>query len=251
MIKTILVDDEEKSRETLSKIIKRYCPQVNIIAEASDAEEAFKLITQLEPELVFLDIEMPHQTGFDLLARFEKVNFHVVFTTAYDQYAIKAIKFSALDYLLKPIDIEELIDAVKKVEQLKNNEEPLDDQYKHLLDNVKDRTVKPAKIGIPTQEGLTFVNINQLIRCEAEGSYTKLYLKPNQEVLATGTVKEFEELLNEHHFIRVHHSHLINANCIYKYLKGEGGILVMDDGGEVPISRRKKEAFLKQLQTLK
>lgn len=251
MITAIIVDDEERSRQTLAKILNKYCNDVELLGQAASVQSAYELILANKPDLVFLDVEMPHETGFDLLEKFDQVEFEVVFTTAYDQYAINAIKFSVQDYLLKPIDIDELIDAVERVIDKKNKaNSSTDDQIQALLRNFTESKVKSSKIGIPTQEGLEFILIDEVIRCEAEGSYTKLYLKGNRMILATGTIKEFEGLLLTSSFIRVHHSHLINANCISKYMKGEGGIVVMDDGAEVPISRRKKEAFLKQLQTL-
>ncbi|MGB0521814.1 MAG: LytR/AlgR family response regulator transcription factor [Flammeovirgaceae bacterium] len=250
MITALIVDDEKRSRETVLKMVQKYCKSIQVIGQAASVEEAHEFINSTKPDLVFLDVEMPRGSGFDLLKRFPEVDFEVIFTTAYDEYAINAIKFCAIDYLLKPIDIDELIQAVGKVEVLMKSRATTTDRFQHLLDNLAQKNQKPEKVGIPTQEGLEFVMINSVIRCEAEGSYTKLFLQGGRVILATGTIKEFEELLHGNHFIRVHHSHLINANWIHKYVKGEGGMVVMDDGAEVPISRRKKEAFLKQLQTL-
>ena len=243
----IIVDDEESSRETLSKMLNKYCPDVQLMAKAENADEAFELIEEHKPDLVFLDVEMPHATGFDLLERFTKIDFNVVFTTAYDQYAINAIKFNALDYLMKPINIKELIAAVNKVLKDKSENPLASDQIKSLIGQINQAKVRNEKVGISTKAGVEFIAIEDVIRCEADGNYTKIFFHNSKPVLATGKIKTFESLLAEHKFVRVHNSHLININYLEQYIRGEGGLAIMSDGSQVPISRRKKEEFLGHL----
>lgn len=247
-ISALIVDDEESSRATLSKIIDKYCPSINIVGKAANADEAYELIISKEPELVFLDVEMPHASGFDLLERFPSVDFNVIFTTAYDQYALNAIKCNAVDYLLKPINIKELIQAVEKIGKGQRQQNEVQDAIQSLMSSYRGNVSKNEKIGISTKAGVEFINIQDVVRCEADGSYTKIFLKNNKKILATGKIKGFEELLTEHQFVRVHNSHLININCLEQYIRGEGGIAIMNDGAQVPISRRKKDEFLTYLQ---
>lgn len=246
-IKAIIIDDEESSRETLSKIIHKYCPSIELIRTAASADEGYELIINQSPDLIFLDIEMPHASGFDLLERFPAVDFKVIFTTAYDQYALKAIKCNAVDYLLKPINIRELMEAVDKVSKSETGKAEVTEAIGQMMDSYHKATPKNEKIGISTKAGVEFININDVIRCEADGSYTKLFTQNGKMILATGKIKSFEEQLVGHQFVRVHNSHLVNINCLQQYIRGEGGIAIMSDGAQVPISRRKKDEFLKLL----
>ncbi len=249
MIKILIVDDVKKSREALQLILQNYCPQTKVIGQASSAEEAFPLIQTEKPDLVLLDIEMPNGSGFSLLNRFESIDFEVIFTTAFDQYAIKAIKFCALDYLLKPIDIKELIKAIQKTEEkIRHSQER--ENLQHLLSNLKQRNSPKNKIALPTQEGLAFIMVDDIVRCEADGNYTLIYFKNGKKTVTTRKIKDFEELLNEHAFFRVHRSHLINLNCIEKYYRGDGGYVTMVDGSSIDVARRKKDDFLESLSRI-
>lgn len=247
IIQAIIIDDEAKSRDTLSRMLAKYCPHAHVVGMANSVESGYELILNTRPDLVFLDVEMPPYTGFDLLKKFDDISFEVIFTTAFDKYAINAIKFCALDYLLKPIDIEELILAIDKMRK-RNSQQNIDERLVHLLKNVQGN--KNNKIAIPTQEGLEFVASDQIVRCEAQGSYTLLFMKDNKQVLSSRTLKEFESLLISQGFYRIHHTHLINLDYIQKYHKGNGGYVVIKDGISIPVSRRKKDDFLKKLNTL-
>lgn len=219
MIRAIIVDDERKASETLKRLLADHCSNVEILATANSAETAFEAINKYEPQLVFLDVEMPGGNGFDLLERFDKINFDVIFTTAYGHYAVKAIKFSALYYLLKPIDLEELKTAVEQVEQKELNRALMDDRVSALLSNLQGSTLQ--KVGIPDTEGVTFIDVNDICRCQADRNYTHIMLSNGTKIVSTRTLKEYESLFSNHHFFRVHHSHLINMKYVKRYVKGE------------------------------
>ncbi|MGB1216264.1 MAG: LytR/AlgR family response regulator transcription factor, partial [Saprospiraceae bacterium] len=222
---------------------------VNIIGEADDVAPAIHLIQSQNPDLVLLDIEMPNGTGFDVLQALGEVNFEVVFITAHDRYALRAIKFCCLDYILKPVDIKELIQAVHRASE-KLKERNSTENFSHLLSNIQDKNPKQHKIALPTQEGLVFIKVDDIMRCEADGSYTRIILKDKSKIIATRKIKGFEELLTDYHFFRVHRSHLVNLEYIEKYHKGEGGYIIMSDGTSVDVSRRKKDEFLEQLNSI-
>jgi len=239
----IIIDDEEMSRRTLLTLLTNYIPSVQILGQAANAKEAFDLIQNEQPDLVFLDIEMPNGSGFDLLNLFPKITFEVIFVTAFDQYAIKAIKFCALDYLLKPIDAEELKTAVQKVNEKLGQPTP-SPQYDMLFENLKNDSDPNNRIALPSINGLEFVKVKQIIRCEADGRYTRFHLENESQKLVTKNLKEVTLLLESYSFFRIHHSHLINIHKITKYYKGDGGYVVMEDGSSIDVSRRKKDAFL-------
>ncbi|MES1215343.1 MAG: LytTR family DNA-binding domain-containing protein [Bacteroidota bacterium] len=244
MITAILVDDEAHCLDTLSILIKDYCPEVDILEQCSSAKKALRSIEKNQPSLVFLDIEMPVMNGFELLEQFKEINFSVIFTTSYDQYAIKAIRFSALDYLLKPIDPKELMIAVRKAETHKSP--PTSEQLKMLMDQLHHKENGFTKIAVPTAEGFELIPADTVIRCEADDNYTHLFLKNKNKITACRTLKEMEEQLDDFkYFVRVHHSYLVNLNEVSKYIRGEGGYLVMSDGTTVNVSRSRKEALLK------
>lgn len=249
MIQAIIIDDIQKSRALLLQLLHQNCPNIQVVGMASSADEGHFVILDKQPQLVFLDVEMPNGTGFDLLERFGTLDFEVIFTTAHDRYALQAIKFCALDYLLKPIDIEELVVAVDKMEQKLQNTSK-NKNYAYLIENLKNNNHQDHKIGIPTQVGLEFIKVSDILYCTADRSYTFLYLKNKKSMLATRKIKEFENLLSTHDFFRVHRSHLINLNYIEKYYKGTGGYVVMSDGKAIDVARRKKEEFLEQLSKL-
>ncbi len=244
MIKAILVDDEVHCLDTLSILLKEYCPQVQILEQCRSAKSALAAIEKLKPSLVFLDIEMPGMNGFEMLEQFEEIPFAAVFITSYDQYAIKAIRFSALDYLLKPIDYKQLMAAVHKVERQKNLSS--NEQFQMLLNQVHHKDTGFKKIAVPTVEGFELIPADQILRCEADDNYTHLILKNKKKIVASRTLKEVEEQLQEFsYFVRIHHSYLVNINEVTKYVRGEGGYVIMTDGSTVNVSRKRKESLLK------
>ena len=244
-IKALIIDDEEGARESLRNILQSYFEEVEVLDTAESADDAYTKINEQQPDLIFLDIEMPRGNAFDLLERFDSIDFEIIFVTAYDHYAIKAIRFSALDYILKPIDIDELRAAIEKCAQ-QSDQRSINDRLKVLLQNLNEQN-KPRKVAIPDSEGLIFVNMDEIIRCESDGNYTTFILANERRILASRTLGEYEDLFSDDHFFRVHRSHLINMEHITKYVKGEGGYVIMSDSSEVEVSRRKKAAFMDQL----
>jgi len=245
MIKAIIVDDEPGCCESLSLLLERYCPEVELLGTSQNGKDAQSLIERVKPSLVFLDVEMPKMNGFEMLENLPVVNFDLIFTTSYDKYALKAIRFSAIDYLLKPIDREELQKAVQKL--VHRGQKPQAQQLEILLQKLQPTSNNMQKIAMPTMEGLQMVPIDSIIRCEADSNYSILHLKNSRKLVVSRTLKDIEDLLEDHSFARVHHSWLINLNEIEKYVKGEGGYLVMSDGSPVDVSRGKKESLLKKL----
>lgn len=244
MIKAIIIDDEIHCLETLSLLLNEFCPNVQLIEQCRSAKTGLEAMHKYKPDLVFLDIEMPVMNGFELLEQFTEINFAIIFTTSYDQYAIKAIRFSALDYLLKPIDPKELITAVKKVQEQRHL--PMAEQFQMLLKQVQGKEHQFNKIAVPTSEGFELIPADQVIHCEANDNYTHLFLKNKTKIIACRTLKEMEEQLQDFpFFVRVHHSYLVNLNEVTKYIRGEGGYLVMSDGTSVNVSRSRKESLLK------
>lgn len=246
MIKALIVDDEEKSRVTLKNLLAMYCPNVEVIDLCESVTEALQSVKSQMPDLVFLDVEMPFHNGFTLLEKIKDPSFEVVFTTAYDHYAIKAIKYSALDYLLKPIDSDELKAVVDKVYGNKLHSSLPETKFELLLSNLKVKG-NNAKIAIPTFDGLQMVNSSDIIKCTADESYTHITLINNSKITVSRILKEYEELLSDLNFFRVHNSNLINLTHVTKYIKGEGGYVVMTDGSSVEVSRRKKNELLNKL----
>jgi two-component system, LytTR family, response regulator len=244
-LKAIIVDDEPYCCESLATLLERFCPEVKISAICNSGQEALAAIQEIKPHLVFLDIEMPYMNGFELLEKLPAIDFELVFTTSYDQYAIKAFRFSALDYLLKPVDREELQKAVKKVSG--RMQSPIPQQLEILLQKINHTNNSIQRIALPTMEGLQLVPINSIISCASEGNYTIFLQKDKQKIVVSRPLKEVEEMLTEHSFLRVHNSYLVNMNEINKYIKGEGGYLMMSDGSTVDVSRSKKEVLLKKL----
>jgi two-component system LytT family response regulator len=244
MTKVILIDDELHCLDTLSILIKEYCPTLHILQTCSSAKAGIEAINALHPEVVFLDIQMPGMTGFQLLEKLDPIKFGIVFTTSYDQYAIKAIHFSALDYLLKPILAKDLVAAVKRIEH--REKLPVTEQFEMLYERLRHKVTAFQKIAIPTLEGFELIPVDQVILCEADDNYTRILLKGKKELIASRTLKEVEEQLREFsNFIRVHHSYMVNINEVVKYIRGEGGHLIMSDGSSVNVSRSRKEALLK------
>jgi two-component system LytT family response regulator len=241
MIKTIIIDDEKLAVNYLRLLLNEYCKNIEILGSACSIKEGVELVNKTKPDLVFLDIEMPFGTGFDLLSKLDKIDFQVIFVTAYNQYAIQAIKCNALDYILKPIDIDELKKAVSKVDI----KEKSNDRIDSLLASVKSNN-SPTRIALADDGGYTMVNIDSIIRCEASGYYTIFHIENTKIITVSRTLKQFEELLPKDKFIRVHQSHLINVNKVEKYYKTDGGYLLMSDASSVSVSRRKKEEINKK-----
>ncbi len=243
--KAIIIDDEEHCRNALKKQLSWSIPDLEIIGMASNISDGKKLLETHNPDILFLDIEMPGGSGFDLIASMQNISFHVIFTTAYDEYAIDAIKLNAVDYLLKPIDGEELVTAYNKI--IAKQKAETGTQLESLINHLRKQNKNINKIALPTQEGLEFICTDSIIRCESEGSYSYIYMKNDKKLFLSKTLKSLESIISDESFIRVHHSHLVNINCIKKYLKGAGGQLVMEDGSIIPVSKSKKNSFLERL----
>ena len=244
MIKSIIIDDELHCLESLSLLLKDYCPEVQLIEQCRSAKKGLEAIMKFKPDLVFLDIEMPLMNGFELLEQLPAISFAIIFTTSYDQYAIKAIRFSALDYLLKPIDPNELIIAIKKVQEERHL--PMAEQFQMLLNQIQGKGGGFNKIAVPTAEGFELIPADQVLYCDANDNYTHFLLKNKSKIIACRTLKEIEEqLIDFPFFVRVHNSYMVNLNEVTRYVRGEGGHLVMSDGSSVSVSRSRKEALLK------
>ena len=247
MLNALIVDDEIHCCEVLETLLQKYCPEVNVVASCHSVAEAVEALSTYKVKLVFLDIEMPHGNGFELLQKLPHIDFDLIFTTSYDQYAIKAIRYSALDYLLKPIDREELQAAVKKAAE---RSQPIpQQQLEKLLQQMQQPQNTRHHIALPTMEGLQMVAIDSIVSCTSKSNYTILQCKEAQKMVVSKTLKEIELVLADHRFIRVHHSHLVNLHEVRKYIRGEGGMLLMSDGTTVDVSRSRKDAVVKSLQT--
>jgi two-component system LytT family response regulator len=247
-LKAFIVEDEKHSRQTLINLLEEFCDAVTIIGTADSVETALDLIPKLNPDVVFMDIELNSGTGFDILTQLPELNFEVIFTTAFDQYAIKAVKFCSLDYLLKPIDIEELQEAVNKAKNIKDKES-YKKQLETLLKNIKNSATN-SKICLATSDGFEFINVSEILYCKAEGSYTSFTLKDNSNLLVSKHLKEYETLLLDQSFMRVHNSFLINLKEVKKFVKSDGGYIIMSNDDTVSISRNKKELFIDAMNTL-
>jgi two-component system, LytTR family, response regulator len=249
-MRTIIIDDEEKARKTIYNYLTMYCKSVEIVAQADNVENGYNAITEHKPELVLLDINMPDGTGFDLLKKFNEVYFKIIFITAYEEYAIKAFKFSALDYLLKPINPQDLIEAIDKTRTIIDNE-AFGLRYKAFLTNFDNKTKPERKLVLKTAESMYILETKDIIRCEADGSYTTFYVNDGRKIMVSRNLKEFEEMLSEFEFFRPHHSHLINLNYMLSFEKRDGGYIVMKDKSEVPVSSRRKDDLLGIFDKLK
>lgn len=244
----IIIDDEINCSELTSTILREYCPKVQILAIASSVEEGYKVINQLQPDIVFLDVQMQDGTGFDLLNRFVSVNFKIVFITAHHEFAVNAFKRSAIDYLLKPISPPDIINAVNKAEQLLMNSD-WNAQLKTLLGNVSEPLQHRQKIVLKTMERIYSLHLNEIIRFQAEGSYTEVYLDKGKKIVVSRLLKEFDDLLSGSGFLRVHQSHLVNSDFIFCFEKAQN-LVTMKDESTVPVSVRKKEMLLSLLNSI-
>jgi two-component system LytT family response regulator len=240
---TIIIDDESDAVDFISSIATEYCPDLDVVGKANNVREGVAVINEIKPDLVFLDVEMPNGTGFELLTHFPEKTFDVIFITAFNHYAIQAIKFSAVDYLLKPININEFIEAVNKVVTkrrsgvLSGNE-----NFDILLENL--RTSHPTRLVIPTSDGREYLNPKDIIRIEADRSYSWFFITGRHKILVSRHLKEFQDLLNDRNFFRPHNSHLINLDFVKKFIRHDGGYIEMTDGSQIPISRNRKDLFL-------
>jgi two-component system LytT family response regulator len=247
MIKAIIIDDEQHCINRLENLVNNYCADnIDLCGSFQSAEEGFDAVKKVNPGLVFLDVEIKDKTGFDFLKQFPQINFEVIFTTAYDKYAVQAFKFSAIDYLLKPIDADELQASVKKLTE-KFSQKDIAQKFDALFYNLKNIQGASKRICVPVLTGYVFLNVDDIIRCESNVNYTTLFLKDKQKLLVAKTLKEFEELLKDYNFYRVHNSHLINLAYIKSYNKGKGGTVTLQDGAEIEVSTRRKDDFLKKM----
>lgn len=245
MLKAIIIDDSIEARKALVNEIEDCCPEIELIGQAEGVVSGAKLIRSVNPDLIFLDIQMNDGSGFDLLELIGNITFKVIFTTASDEYAVKAFKYSAVDYLLKPIDPDELVSAVKKAERGSQKE-----NLNLLMENAKNTNKPVRKLALNTLDKLHIVNISDIVRCESDVNYTQFFFSNGNKLLVTKTLKDFEDLLSEHQFIRVHQSHLVNVNFIKEFVKGDGGYLVMTDKTSVPVSTRKRNTVVEMLNSL-
>jgi two-component system, LytTR family, response regulator len=245
-ITALIVDDEFQSRNYLSKLILHNAPDVKLSGQASNVDDAFTAINDLTPDIVFLDIMLQNETGFDLLQRFETLPFEVIFTTAFNEYAIRAFKFNALDYLLKPIDREDLVSAIKRAtERITKNHKPTAGQMEQFFETVRGQHTAQNKIAVPTTEGFEIMELDEILYCRSSGSYTNFFLVNKLSLTSSYPLRQYDEILSEKNFFRAHKSFLVNLKHVKTYRKGEGGTIVMKDGQEIEVSRRNKEAFIK------
>jgi two-component system, LytTR family, response regulator len=239
-MRCIIIDDEIHCIKTLTDLLETNFPKVKVLAACNDSTQAQELILHYKPRFIFLDIEMPFLNGFDLLSKFEHLDFDVIFTTAYDSYAIKAIKFSALDYLLKPISKDELASAIEKIY---NKLSSITKEQVQIASAVNNQLL-PDTIALPTFEGLTFTSVNDIVYCSADSNYTRMHMIDRSEILLSKTLGDVDELLSGYHFFRIHHSSLINLKQVKKYIRGEGGEVLMSNGKSLMVARTRKTDFL-------
>lgn len=253
MITAIIIDDDDNLRRGMKSLLSRFAPDITIIGEADSAKTGSKLLLESQPQVVFLDIHLGDGTGFDLLEEVYKngvkITAQIIFITAHEQYAIKAFRFSALDFLLKPVDPEELQKVIAKLKIVIDK----NDNAAHidlLLENIRKKVDNFKRIALSNSDGIHLFEVSDIIRCESEHNYTKFYIKNNKPVLISKTLKEYEDLLTEHGFERIHQSHLINIAYLKSYIKKDGGYVVMADNSNLPISQRKKDRLQELLKMI-
>lgn len=248
MKKALIIDDEQRTRELIAKMIESFDMGIEAIPKGENVKSGLEAIREIKPDLVFLDIQMPDGTGFDLLKAVPEKNFEVIFITAHEEFAIKAIKFSALDYILKPVDPEELRAALERALETMSEGKPEAHQFDVLQHNIQPN--QKRRLVLKTQESVHVVELDHIIRCEADRNYTSFYLTEGKKILVSRTLKDYETLLAGHNFLRVQQSHLVNLNFVDRYDKGNGGAVVMKDGSEVPLSPAKRDIFFQILENL-
>lgn len=248
MIKTILVEDEQRGLRTLRNLLQEYCPEVDVIAESMNAEDARKQLSSLSPQLVFMDISLAGKTSFDLLKEMKDITFEIIFVTAHHQYALQAFKYSAVDYLMKPIDEDLLTDAVKRAAK-KISVSAGSNSIDTLLHNLQlPSTHHELKLCVPSLKGFQVIELKNILFCEASGSYTNLHFSGKPSVCSARPIHEYEEMLINSNFVRIHKSYLVNLCHVREYLKGEGGSVILSNNQEIEVSRRKKELFLNEMK---
>lgn len=243
MIKAVIVEDEQHNREYLSRLLERYFPDIRLMEAAKDVSSGIKAIAVHQPELLFLDVEMPDGTGFDLLNQLPSENYAIIFVTAYDHYALDAIRFCAIDYLLKPLKVEHLKSAVQKVISQRDQQQE-NRLLRQLLSNLKQNNPQEKRIALPTQEEILLVKVSEIIRCEGENNYTGFHLRDGRYILVSRTLREFEDLLGNYGFLRCHQSHLVNLAEVRSFVKSDGGYLLMSNDSRVSVSRHRKERVM-------
>jgi two-component system LytT family response regulator len=247
-MRAIIIDDEKHCREGLAIMLARYCPEVEVVEQCASGRTAIKMIGQHQPDLVFLDIEMPGMNGFEMLEYCTGFDFGIIFTTAYNEYAIKAIRHSALDYLLKPVNKAELVEAIERAKESKKVN--VSAKITKLLESMNNKKTA-GRIALPTLEGLIMVDIKDIMYCESENNYTRFHLQHDKAVFVSKTLKKAEMLLQDNSsFFRIHHSFLINLDYVKQYIKGDGGEVVMANGKSLAVSRTKRSEFLGKLEKL-
>jgi two-component system LytT family response regulator len=247
MINAVLIDDEKMVIDSLRMLLAEHCPDVDVSGMAASYEEGIRLVQEKKPDLVFLDIEMPYGSGFDLLEHFPDRTFDVIFVTAHSHYAIRAFKFSAVDYILKPVDIQELVHAVNQIKRLRRFGPAMSRRYKVLEENLKSPV--PKRLALPSSSGLDFIDIEDILHIQAEGRYSRIFLCSGDSMLVTKNLGQFGKLLGEDRFFRSHHSHLVSTGHVSKYLHRDGGVIVLSDGSQVPLARARKKSFFKKMQS--
>ena len=245
-MKAILIDDEKNALEILEWQLQTYCPQVQIAAICNTADQGIAAISRHDPQLVFLDIEMPIKNGFEVLLKFPEAKFEVIFTTAYNQFALKAFRFAAFDYLLKPIDADDLVKAVQRYER-KQVHNDFKEQMDILIQQYKQPDILPEKVSFTTQQAIHFIKPETIVYCESDSNYSTLFFIDGTRLVISKTLKDVEEILAHYHFLRIHHSFLINLKEVGRYIKTEGGAIEMSNGAQLPISRKKKEEVMNML----
>ena len=250
-VKAILIDDEQHNNDNLFRLLQEHCPAIQVVATATAVDEGISLIQEKKPDLLFLDIQMPEKNGFDLLKALNTFSFEIIFVSAYDHYGIQAIKFSAIDYLLKPVNTDELKAAVKKVVH-KAQEKKQNLQLENLLQFLQQSQQRQEhRIALPTSKETRFINTGRIIRCESSNSYTKFFFIEGETMLVSKPIFEYDELLSDYGFIRCHQSHLINKKYIKSWIKEDGGYLLLEDDTQIPVSKLKKEKVLALLSQMK
>ena len=248
MLRTVIIDDEKKAREAIRLALEIYCENVEIIGEAAGVQSGFDLINITSPDLVLLDVKMQDGSGFDLLKKFPEPEFIPIFITAYNHYAVKAFKYSALDYLVKPVDPDELVQTVVKAEKYAEKKDIIT-KIEALNANILNKLSEPKKIVLKTEQSIFIVDVSDIVNCESDGNYTTFYLKNDKRIVVSKIIKEFEELLKNNHFFRIHQSHLINLNCLTAYDK-QTGYVIMKNNKMLPVSLRKKNLLIDLLNKL-
>ena len=249
MIRAIIIEDETLSQEMLTLLLQRHKADVEIIDTCSNPTDGIESIAKHQPELVFLDIQMPKMNGFDMLKKISNINFEVIFTTAFDQYAIDAIRTSALDYLLKPIDDEDLTAAIEKCKE-RMVEKKTKHQFENLFNNLTNKNPLDKTLALSASDGISFVKMSDILRVEANGRYAKFYLLNKETILVSKTLGDFEDILSANQFFRIHDSSIINLNHVKKYIRGDGGTVLLSDNTEHDVARRRKEEFVKLIPKL-